>query len=411
MKKSRLFSSASTRGFRQILRLLREEGIVSVTDRIRRVAASRIAPGRAISPVRQADVLAVDLEAPFLPTVPALAAGDPVLLNWVMTPPSPGSGGHTTIFRMMRYLEAHGYRSQVYFYDVYNSDLAHFEQIVKSYYGFPGPVGNVDHGMRDAHITFATAWTTAYPVFNSRSAGKRFYFVQDFEPFFYPVGGTSALAELTYRMQFQGLIIGESFAHKLRNEFGMVVDSYQFGCDVSQYLRNPDSQRKGVVFYARKENARRGLELGLMALELFAKQHPKIEIHIYGDKLGKQRFPFFDHGHISPEQLNKVYNICFAGLSLSFTNVSLVPFELLAAGCIPVVNDTPYARKDLANPHVLFASAYPQALAAQLGKIVNAPDFAARSEAAAASVQGVSWDDVGASVDAILRRSLQNREQ
>jgi len=395
------------RRYRQLHNLWQDEGTRAVANRLRKTAAAWLMPKTSTSPVRSADVMAVDLSRPFHPAIPSMIPDQPLLANWVTTPPSPGSGGHTTLFRIIRYLEAHGYRNRVYFYDVYGGDHQYYESVVRGYYNFHGPVANVDAGMEDAHIVTATGWPTAYPVFNSRCAGKRFYFVQDFEPYFYPVGDTSALAETTYRMGFHGINIGECFADKIRAEFGMTVDTFRYGCDISQYRRSPASSRSGIVFYARRESARRGFELGLMALEVFAARNPGVEIHIYGDKLGRLRFPYIDHGHITPEQLNGIYNRCFAGLSLSFTNVSLVALEMLAAGCIPVVNDTVQVRTDLDNPFVYYAPPYPQALAAQLESVVTTHDFDSLSASAAASVHSTTWDEAGATVDAILRRALQ----
>jgi glycosyltransferase involved in cell wall biosynthesis len=358
-------------------------------------------------PVRRADVMAADLSRPYHPVIPRVVPGQPLIANWVTTPPAPGSGGHTTLFRIIRYLEAHGYRNRVYFYDVYRGDHNYYESIVRSYYDFHGSVANVEDGMEDAHMVVATGWPTAYPIFNSRCTGKRFYFVQDFEPYFYPVGSTSLLAESTYRMGFHVISIGRCFAQKLSTEYGTTVDCFKYGCDISQYRRLESSQRSGVVFYARRETARRGFELGLMALEVFAARRPDVKIHIYGDKIGKLSFDFVDHGHVTPDEINDIYNHCYAGLSLSFTNVSLVALEMLAAGCIPVVNDTVHVRTDLDNPFVRYASAYPQALASELEAAVTTCDFDSLSRAAAASVHTTTWDEAGSTVDAIFRRALE----
>ena len=161
-----------------------------------------------------------------------------------------------------------------------------------------------------------------------------------------------------------------------------------------------------MVFYARPEAARRGFELGLMAIEAFAIRQPEIELHLYGDKMGKLPFRFVDHGRVSPQELNTIYNQCYAGLSLSLTNVSLVPHEMLAAGCIPVVNDAAHNRIVLDNSFVRYAQPYPQALAAELEALVTIPEFDSLSQAAAASVRSATWDDAGATVDAIVRRGL-----
>jgi glycosyltransferase involved in cell wall biosynthesis len=396
------------RRYRQLRNLWRNEGLTGITDRIRKAAAESIAPKHATMLVRRSDVIAADLSRPFQPMIPKVEPGEPLTANWVTTPPAPGSGGHTTLFRIIRYLEEHGYQNRVYFYDVYDSDHEYYESIVRDYYGFHGPVASIDKGMEDAHIVIATGWPTAYPVYNSRCAGKRFYFIQDFEPYFYPVGSTSLLAESTYRMGFHAISIGRCFAEKLMSEYGATVDCFKYGCDVSRYRRQPGARRNGIVFYARRESARRGFELGIMALEVFAARRPEIEINIYGDKIGKLPFKFIDHGRISPDQINEIYNRCYAGLSLSFTNVSLVALEMLAAGCIPVVNDTVLVRTDLDNAFVRHSAAYPQALATELEAVIAAPDFDVLSAAAAASVRSTSWEDAGLSVDIIFRQALQS---
>ena len=72
-------------------------------------------------------------------------------------------------------------------------------------------------------------------------------------------------------------------------------------------------------------------------------------IHLYGEPAGRLPFAATEHGLLPPEQLNTLYNRCIAGLVLSATNVSLVPHEMLAAGCIPVVNDAEHNRIVLDN--------------------------------------------------------------
>jgi O-antigen biosynthesis protein len=392
---------------RQIRRLWAVEGSGGITDRVRRVAAQHLAPKDVPMPVRRSDVIAADLSKPVEPPLLDLKQGRRPTINWVICPAGAGAGGHTTIFRVIRYLESHGYFNRVYFYNVFGADHGYYEEIVRSYYDFHGPVASIDGGMLDAHAVVATAWQTAYPVFNARSAGKRFYFVQDFEPFFYPAGALSVLAENTYRMDFHAITIGRGFAEKLRAEFGMTVDSFEFGCDTSHYRRKPDCKRNGVAFYARTDASRRGFELGSMALEVFAARHPEIELHFFGAEIGKMPFRFHNHGRVTPEKLNHIYNRCYAGLSLSLTNVSLVPYEMLAAGCIPVVNDTPYSRADLKSPFVRYAPPSPGGLASELEAIIAAPDFETMSQSAANSVHNATWDEAGASVEAIFSRALK----
>jgi O-antigen biosynthesis protein len=395
------------RGWRQTQRIWATAGITGLLHRIQAIAADRLAPRSAPLPVLRPDVLAADLSHPAAVQLLPVQSGEPLTINWVTIPARPNSGGHTTIFRTIRYLEARGYRNRLYFYNVYDGDPEYYAAIARDAYGFSGPVRVLGGaGMEDAHAIVATSWATAYPVYNARSSGKRFYFVQDYEPWFYPVGALSLLAENTYRMGFHAITAGKWLSAKLQSEFAMQADFFDFGCDTAAYSLLPGIRRDGIVFYARPEAPRRGFELGLMTMELFAAQHPEVGLHIYGERMGRLPFRCNDHGRVSPAQLNHIYNRCFAGLSLSLTNVSLVPHEMLAAGCIPVVNDAEHNRMVLDNAFIRYAEAYPQALAKELSSLVRQPDFASLCEAAAASVRGTSWDDAGAKVDAIFRRRL-----
>jgi hypothetical protein len=222
------------------------------------------------------------------------------------------------------------------------------------------------------------------------------------------MGAASVLAENTYRMGFHAITAGAWLARKLKAEYGMETDHFEFGCDVSRYRRITDGNRSGVAFYARPDTARRGSELGLIALQIFAARRPNAEIHVYGGTMGSLPFPFFNHGRVSPVELNAIYNRCNAGLVLSLTNVSLVPHEMLAAGCIPVVNDGEHNRIVLRNAFARYVPPTPHALAAALETLVTIEDFNQLSRAAAASVQSTTWDDAGAMVDDALRRALQH---
>jgi len=394
------------RRYRQICKLQKVEGFNGLVIRFRKVTSDWMAPKDAILPVRPADIISADLSRPPRHSIPSFTDNSKIITNWIIIPPGPRAGGHTTVFRIIRYLEAHGYRNRVYFYNVYNADEDYYKSILRNDYGFEGEVAGLDNGMEDAHAVVATSWPTAYPAFNSSCAGKRFYFIQDFEPYFYPVGALSLFAENTYRMRFHGITIGSCFANKLRAEFGMTIDSVEYGCDTSRYSRLSTAKRSGVVFYARRDAPRRGFELGLLAMQLFAARNPEIDIHVYGAKLGKVPFRCFDHGRVTPEQLNELYNSCYAGLSLSFTNVSLVALEMLAAGCIPIINDSTEVRTDLHNPFVRYAPAYPSSLVSALEGVVTMRNFEALSQAAADSVHSSTWDQSGAAVDQIVRRLI-----
>jgi glycosyltransferase involved in cell wall biosynthesis len=187
----------------------------------------------------------------------------------------------------------------------------------------------------------------------------------------------------------------------------MPADHFDFGCDLDRYWRDGAVEaRSGICYYCRPKTPRRAYELAMVALDLFAARHPEVDIHLFGSPAGRLGFRATDHGVLTPEQLNALYNRCIAGLALSATNVSLVPHEMLAAGCIPLVNDGEQNRMVLDNPHVAYAPPTPFDLAEALSALVERPltERYAAAEAAATSVQAASWGTAGQQVDRIVRR-------
>jgi len=391
---------------RQLKTIWLAEGYSGITERVRSAIATSMRPKRIAWPLLPEDILTADLSRPRSTPSCRIAPLGPITINWVTTPSGPGSGGHTTFYRIIKYLDRAGYDNRIYFYHTNRADHKYYEDVARDYYGLTCTIGDIRDGMPDADAVVATSWQTAYVVFNAACAGKGFYFVQDFEPYFDPVGSFSVIAENTYRMGFHGITAGQWLSQKLSSEYGMHADYFPFGCDLSRYRFDSASRRSGVAFYVRTGTPRRGTELGLLALELFAKRQPQVEIHLFGEKLEDVNFKCINHGLVSPAELNEIYGQCFAGLCLSFTNVSLVPYEMLAAGCIPVMNDAEHNRIVLGNPHVCYSAPTPHALAKALEDLVQTPDFGALSRMAADSVKSITWDDAGAAVDAGFRRAL-----
>lgn len=311
-------------------------------------------------------------------------------IAWVTTPPGKGSGGHTTMFRMIEALEAAGHECVLALHNPHGSDLSERTQIIRA--GWPhvrAGVASVRDGLAGADAAIATAWQTGHALAAYGTAPmRRLYFVQDYEPLFYPRGSEAALAELSYRFGYRTIALGDMVAGHLRREIGLDPDVLPFGCDTDVYSYSDARERSGVVFYTVPGAARRGYLLNLLALEQFHSEHPDQPIHTYGGtKQVRLPFPVVWHGRVTPAELNALYNQSIAGLAMSFTNISLVAEEMLASGCIPVVNDSADAHADLANPHVAWTSPAPQAIAARLAELVTAPDQQLRARAAAEGVR------------------------
>lgn len=376
---------------REVLRTLRGDGPRGLARRVVRVAYRRLGASELEFPLGLDDVadshgltLAVPDRRP--------ARGEPLTVGWVCTPPAPGSGGHTTLFRMVTAVEAAGHRCVLYLHDRFGGELRRHERVIRECWpAMRAEVRSVADGLAPLDAYVASAWPTAHLLASRASLPtRRLYFVQDFEPFFYPQGAEYVLAEESYRFGFRTVTVGATVAGMLRDRYGVEAAVAEFGCDTDTYrLTNPDG-RRDVVCYLKRDVPRRGYALCLLALREFHRRHPDREIHVFGDASVRLPFPATNHGTLPPAGLGELYNRCAAGLALSFTNVSLVPDELLACGVVPVVADSRYAKAGSDNPHVRWVTPTPVALADALSELVSGAR-AAPAEVAA-SVRAPAWD-------------------
>jgi hypothetical protein len=179
-------------------------------------------------------------------------------------------------------------------------------------------------------------------------------------------------------------------AATLNRELGVDAEVIPYGSDLGTYRLTNTGPRSGVVFFAKPSVERRGYDMGRLALQAFHRLHPEQEIHIYGARVKGWGIPLTQHGTLPPGELNHLYNHTISGLALSFTNITLVAAEMLAAGNIPVLNDHPFSRSVLTNPDAAWAAATPAALAECLSAVVSRADATERSRRAAAHKE-YSW--------------------
>jgi hypothetical protein len=399
---------------RKAWRVLRKQGPRAVLQKV----VVRIFPFTPASPtlVRYEDAIAVDWRTPHRSLAhPRDITSGRLVVAWVMSPPGANSGGHQNIFRFIKFLEDEGHSVRVYLYSSIAPDTpAEVRERVKNSSSYPDLHATIENYPKDGipadvDALFATGWETAYRSYRDESNARRFYFVQDFEPLFYPTGSESLLAENTYRFGFTAITAGEWLAKKLRTDYSMTASSFEFGADKKNYSVKNSSRRDAIFFYARPETARRGFEIGMMALDLVSTERPKIPIVMAGQDLRNMNVPFAHEnpGNMQVGELNELYNRCAAGLVLSLTNMSLLPLELLSAGVIPVVNDGENNRLVSNNPFIEYTEPSPRALADRLIAILDREDQPEYAALAAASVSSNTWAQSGKQFIAAFDRGMR----
>lgn len=318
-------------------------------------------------------------------------------IGWVLSPISIGSGGQHTIARFAKSLQERGHDVTFFIYESIAqqpADYAH--ELLKEHFDIDvqcRPMAEAENF--DGDVMFATGWETAYPVFNMSIPAHKMYFVQDFEPLFYGTGSKSVLAENTYRFGFYGVTAGRWLTQKVA-EYGMPADYFDFGADLDIYRPIGTMQKQQqVCFYARPVTERRAFEIGVLALARFHQEHPDYRIVFFGWDVSDYDipFPYENRGIVNPTELAEIYHASQACLVLSLTNASLLPLELLAAGCVPVMNDGPNNRMVIGeNPDIVYTINSPIELAKGLDSVVTDQQINERCQRISQMASSSSWD-------------------
>jgi O-antigen biosynthesis protein len=223
-----------------------------------------------------------------------------------------------------------------------------------------------------ADACIATLWSTAYYVLKFNQTKRKFYFLQDYEPMFYPAGSTSAQVEASYRFGFYALTNTISLKEHYERDFGGRAVAFDPSVDTKLFYP-PNVRDWGgphrpyhVFFYARPSFFRNGFELGAVALRK-VKERLGARVQIVAAGQQWQPADYGLEGVVEPlgllsyEQTAELYRTCDVGLAMMFTrHPSYLPFEFMASGCLVVSNinaATAWLLKDGENCLLSLASA------------------------------------------------------
>ena len=342
-----------------------------------------------------------------------------LILNWVIPEMGPGSGGHINIFRFVRNLNEMGFANRIYIMNPVNltTDQMARDFMVEYFdFDYPDIEIHVDvAAMRYAHATIATSWQTAYCVRDFDNTISKFYFVQDFEPYFFAMGSEYVFAENTYKFGFRGITAGDWLKDKLRDEYGMKTDSFSFSYDRDLYkpIEKRDDNKR-VFFYARPVTPRRDFELGLLALEKLSKIIPDVEVVFAGwDVSGyKISFKHGNFGIVRLEELADLYAQCDMCLVLSNTNLSLLPLEVMASNSVPVCSKGANSSWLVNDDNSIMVDFDPDEIADTLAYYFNNPDkLKEKRKKGLEFATSTSWKKEAEKVKAAIEKGVREDEK
>lgn len=296
----------------------------------------------------------VAMPGPDRPAPPETWDRQHLRIDWVVPDFSRGSGGHATIFRMIRLMEDAGHQCRIWIEFPSQNKTADEarDTLNKHFQCLKAGIGFLEEGFFQASgdAVIATGWTTAHAVARTTGFAGRFYFVQDHEPEFYPTGTDRILASESYGLPLDCLCASPWLEGLMRDRYGRWARGFHLAYDHAAY-RVDDPARLTrhaagtaerpvkIAIYARDHTERRAVQLALMALDRLGAAGAPIEAHFFGSAalpFLAASYPAWHHGILDPQGLARLYADCDLGLCFSATNYSLVPQEMMAAG-LPVV--------------------------------------------------------------------------
>lgn len=192
-------------------------------------------------------------------------------------------------------------------------------------------------------IIIATSWQTAYYI--RRYEGYKMYFVQDYEPYFAVRGDMFYLADKSYGMGLHMISLGAWNKKMILERYpNAVVDEVGFPFDSKNYIpiARESIDKKTVIkaaVYLRNTPRRLPYITEWVCenlVKLFAADGKQLQVYYFGDDMREKVNSGKNIGAIGWSELISLYRECDFGIVFSYTNISLVPYEMMATG-LPIV--------------------------------------------------------------------------
>lgn len=268
-------------------------------------------------------------------------------------------GGIYTILRFADFFQKKGIKTSIVVFGGTERNFSKIKNVVSDNFRylneddfilFRGDIKDIP----ESDATVATLWSSCFISAKFNKAKKKFYFIQDYEPLFFTAGSERFnLSELTYRLNFRGIINTPGLAKYIEREHGMI--NYEYFCpavdhdiyhisndEINQKIKN---NKLRIVFYGRPDKDRNAFDTGIkVLLKIKERYNDKIEITSVGAKWNEKEYgvegKIKNLGRLSSlQEVSKLYRESDIGLVFMFSkHPSYQPFEYMASGCAVVTN-------------------------------------------------------------------------
>ena len=248
------------------------------------------------------------------------------------------SGGHTSILRLGTYLSEMGH--QIYYITYDDSSREQMESNARI--NLPGYKGTCLESKAlnySYDIGIATIWTSCYHILaHQDNFDYKMYFIQDFEPDFYPHGDLYYLALNTYHFGFHMVSLGQWNKQRIEKIVNSNVDWVDFPVELDYYQMNrrklqiKDKVMITVYFKTDRKRAPFLLAEQIKYMQRKLKNSGyQVEVNLFGVSKVVKIPNTTNLGKLVPHKLRELYKKSHIGVVASFTNISLVNYEMIAS--------------------------------------------------------------------------------
>jgi len=321
-------------------------------------------------------------------------------------------GGQTSVLRLGTRLAQKGMKVLYLIYKPQSTsemklcakaNLAGYEGSFASFEAYVSGIGK-KYVMPD--IIVATSWDTV--SYAKKLNTYRMYFVQDYEPYFYPFGEEFLMSRSTYGQGLHMVSLGAWNKMMIEKEAQPVseIDEVSFPYEAREYPvaeRDYDSykNKKTIVlavyvkYYGKRLPNLIPYILGNTAKEL-EKKGITLDVRYFGEA-GTYRIPGGKNlGQLTHGELARLYGEADFGMVASMSNISLVPYEMHATG-LPLIEFAegtyPFFFPE---GTALLASINDRDISQMLIEAIGDPDrIKSMNEKAGKYMEGLSWERTG----------------
>lgn len=329
------------------------------------------------------------------------------------------SGGQTSALRLGTQLAAQGFEVAYAVYKRQSKEEMRF-CAKSSLSGVEGTFypANVLNAMiakqKGADIVIATSWDTV--SFVKKLPGYKMYFVQDYEPYFYSFGELSLLAKKTYEQGLHMVSLGAWNKEMIEKNCNVVspLDVIEFPYEKGEYpekKRNFSEYEKKTTFIFAVNVKYYGKRLPCIIqyiikelTECFQKDGIILDVRYFGEAKSFHTEGGRNLGMLTKKELSELYRKADFGMVASMSNISLIPYEMLASG-LPVIEFAdgtfPYFFKEKS---AILTGLSGKELYMELKRCIQHPNLLEQyMENARQELDGLSWKRTGEQFGDIIR--------